>query len=302
MQVLEELRNTQGINIWSETQETLEQQALREIETFAKENNSFATVDVEEGEIAEEEGSIKPEKIVKPTLDINEFIKRQEELKKRQDHAKSLQVSEISKQAAERVTKQKRKHKATAKKAKQKRKSCDSDSDYEPSDGDEESAPKRRKTFDGVKFEKVKDDGSIACYKARLALYYKRLEEEKSVLNRGDDVEEEFCVLKGGLKIPNGIWNNLYRLFLFAFVLLIVDCFVFSYQQDGVEWLWKIHQNPTGGLLGDEMGLGKTVQIIVFLHALNYSRISIKQSRYFNIVVYLLFPPSKQFLFVFVDM
>lgn len=55
---------------------------------------------------------------------------------------------------------------------------------------------------------------------------------------------------------------------------------VFSYQQEGVKWLWEIHQNLTGGLLGDEMGLGKTVQIIVFLQALNYSRISVKHSRW----------------------
>lgn len=31
------------------------------------------------------------------------------------------------------------------------------------------------------------------------------------------------------------------------------------------------------------MGLGKTVQIIVFLYALNYSRISIQQSRYIGL-------------------
>lgn len=46
-----------------------------------------------------------------------------------------------------------------------------------------------------------------------------------------------------------------------------------SYQQDGIKWLWKIHQNNSGGLLGDEMGLGKTVQIITFFNSLEYSKI-----------------------------
>lgn len=56
-----------------------------------------------------------------------------------------------------------------------------------------------------------------------------------------------------------------------------------SYQQEGVKWLWDLHQKSTGGLLGDEMGLGKTIQIIVFLHALNFSRIAPKHSRLFPI-------------------
>lgn len=50
------------------------------------------------------------------------------------------------------------------------------------------------------------------------------------------------------------------------------------YQQDGVKWLWKLQQEGTGGILGDEMGLGKTIQIITFLHSLEYSKI-ISQKR-----------------------
>lgn len=49
--------------------------------------------------------------------------------------------------------------------------------------------------------------------------------------------------------------------------------FYFSYQQDGIKWLWRIHRKATGGILGDEMGLGKTVQIIAFLLSLENSRI-----------------------------
>lgn len=38
-----------------------------------------------------------------------------------------------------------------------------------------------------------------------------------------------------------------------------------------MQWLWEIHNQKTGGILGDEMGLGKTVQIVAFLAALDYS-------------------------------
>lgn len=216
---MEELKNTKGINIWSETQETLEQQALREIEAFAKET------DIEEGEIAEERNE-KPEQvaIVKPSLDINEFIKKQEELRKRQEHAKSLQVSEKSRLAAEKASKQqkrKRKQKSeneiSDKKKVKVRAKQESDSDYVPSEdisddeglGDGTATPRKRRAGENLKIAKVKDDGSVTCYKARLEEYYKRLEEERSILNREDE-EEEFHLLKGGLKIAQSIWNNLY--------------------------------------------------------------------------------------------
>jgi len=46
---------------------------------------------------------------------------------------------------------------------------------------------------------------------------------------------------------------------------------LFPYQKEGLVWLWSLHVQGTGGILGDEMGLGKTVQIIAFLAALDYS-------------------------------
>lgn len=204
----------------------MEHQALCEIKAFTEE--TAANIDVEEGEIPEEETYNKSSKVVdKSTLDINEFIKRQEELNKRQQYAKSLQVSEKSKLAAERISKQvKRKRKKQIcnqlfKKSKlneNKAKEHESDSDYEPSeeisDGedccDSVNIPRRRQIIDYTNSEKVKDDGSLNFYKTRLEEYYKRLEEEKAILN-GNDEEGEFHVIKGGLKVPVGIWNNLYR-------------------------------------------------------------------------------------------
>ena len=43
------------------------------------------------------------------------------------------------------------------------------------------------------------------------------------------------------------------------------------YQQTGVRWLWELHGQQTGGIVGDEMGLGKTIQMIAFLAGLNVS-------------------------------
>lgn len=60
--------------------------------------------------------------------------------------------------------------------------------------------------------------------------------------------------LEGGLKIPETIFSKL-----------------FDYQKVGVQWLWELHCQKAGGIIGDEMGLGKTVQVLSFLGALHFS-------------------------------
>lgn len=72
----------------------------------------------------------------------------------------------------------------------------------------------------------------------------------------GDDVEEPPVILEGGLKIPATIYSQL-----------------FDYQKVGVQWLWELHCQRAGGIIGDEMGLGKTIQVISFLGALHYSKL-----------------------------
>jgi DNA excision repair protein ERCC-6 len=32
---------------------------------------------------------------------------------------------------------------------------------------------------------------------------------------------------------------------------------LFDYQRTGVKWLWELHAQRAGGIIGDEMGLGK---------------------------------------------
>ncbi len=51
-------------------------------------------------------------------------------------------------------------------------------------------------------------------------------------------------MLEGSLCVPGEIWEKLYE-----------------YQQEGISWLWGLHQHGVGGILGDEMGLGKTIQV-----------------------------------------
>ncbi|KAF4528012.1 hypothetical protein B566_EDAN002195, partial [Ephemera danica] len=133
--------------------------------------------------------------------------------------------------------------KAAKRKAHKKKKDSDSewgtdDSDWESS-GDEERIVKKRKKGQEM------DDGEAETYSARVRMW-----------EREEDLDRESMhQLDGGLGIPNLIWQKLYK-----------------YQQVGVQWMWELYQNGTGGILGDEMGLGKTIQVIAFLASLKESR------------------------------
>ncbi|XP_046572869.1 LOW QUALITY PROTEIN: DNA excision repair protein ERCC-6-like [Haliotis rubra] len=110
---------------------------------------------------------------------------------------------------------------------------------------------------------KAKDDGDERYYQRRLKEYQrtellKKFERESRLDARGEDdndseEDEEF---DGGLQVPGIIWKNLYQ-----------------YQRVGVRWLWELHCQEAGGIVGDEMGLGKTIQTIAFLAALRYSKL-----------------------------
>lgn len=67
--------------------------------------------------------------------------------------------------------------------------------------------------------------------------------------------EASIVTLEGGLKIPSSVFDQL-----------------FDYQKVGVQWLWELHCQRAGGIIGDEMGLGKTIQVLSFLGALHFSK------------------------------
>lgn len=61
-------------------------------------------------------------------------------------------------------------------------------------------------------------------------------------------------VFQGGYQIPEYIYSKL-----------------FDYQRTAIKWLWELHTQRAGGIMGDEMGLGKTIQITAFLAGLHHS-------------------------------
>lgn len=108
------------------------------------------------------------------------------------------------------------------------------------------------------------DDGSEMNYQKRLIEWI----QNRKVMRHGDimddTIEEQFTPhpnfadiqLDDGMKVPGELW----------------DC-LFDYQKTCVQWLWELHRQHVGGILGDEMGLGKTIQVIAFLSSLYYSKI-----------------------------
>ncbi|XP_057961339.1 protein CHROMATIN REMODELING 24 [Malania oleifera] len=46
---------------------------------------------------------------------------------------------------------------------------------------------------------------------------------------------------------------------------------LYPHQRDGLKWLWSLHCQGKGGILGDDMGLGKTMQVCSFLAGLFHS-------------------------------
>ncbi|XP_071071987.1 DNA excision repair protein ERCC-6 isoform X2 [Dasypus novemcinctus] len=135
------------------------------------------------------------------------------------------------------------------------------DDDFFPSSGEE------TETTEGSarrKIARCRDDGDEDYYKQRLRKWNKlRLQDKEKRLKLEDDSEESDAEFDEGFKVPGFLFKKL-----------------FKYQQTGVRWLWELHCQQAGGILGDEMGLGKTIQIIAFLAGLSYSKIRTRGSNY----------------------
>ncbi|CCG84055.1 protein of unknown function [Taphrina deformans PYCC 5710] len=121
------------------------------------------------------------------------------------------------------------------------------------------------------------DDGNENRYQARLAKWTKERSIARkaalgSSLDREVDEEENYSDItlreaqsdhptekslefSGGFRVPGDIHPSL-----------------FDYQKTCVQWLWELHSQGCGGIIGDEMGLGKTVQVISFLAGLHHSK------------------------------
>lgn len=74
----------------------------------------------------------------------------------------------------------------------------------------------------------------------------------KASVVKGDHINT--VKFDGGFEIPRHLYKKL-----------------FEHQRVAVRWLWELHQQEAGGILGDEMGLGKTLETIAFLAGLAHS-------------------------------
>ncbi|GJQ12130.1 hypothetical protein GpartN1_g3921.t1 [Galdieria partita] len=100
----------------------------------------------------------------------------------------------------------------------------------------------------------VKDsEFATAVKRGEVTPFQGQSELEKTVVTHFS--KEDVC-FEGGLRLPADIYDRL-----------------FPYQQVGLRWLWELHCQGVGGIVGDEMGLGKTIQVIVLLASLSYSHL-----------------------------
>uniref|UniRef100_A0A663EHX9 DNA excision repair protein ERCC-6 n=2 Tax=Aquila chrysaetos chrysaetos TaxID=223781 RepID=A0A663EHX9_AQUCH len=136
-------------------------------------------------------------------------------------------------------------------------KEAEDDADFFPSSEEEEHTPGKRKV------KRWRDDGAEDYYKQRLRRWQKERLKDKECHTAEELSEESDAEFEEGFKIPGFLFKKL-----------------FKYQQTGVRWLWELHCQQAGGILGDEMGLGKTIQIIAFLAGLSYSKIRTRGSNY----------------------
>ncbi|XP_075073274.1 DNA excision repair protein ERCC-6 [Mixophyes fleayi] len=134
----------------------------------------------------------------------------------------------------------------------------DMDPEFLPSsDKDEGDLPH------SAKFKRCRDDGDAKLFTQRLRQWQKQQLKETERRVAAEQSEDSDVEFDEGFFIPGPFWKKLYK-----------------YQQTGVRWLWELHCQQAGGILGDEMGLGKTIQIIAFLAGLSYSRIRTRGSDY----------------------
>ncbi|XP_043691130.1 protein CHROMATIN REMODELING 8 [Telopea speciosissima] len=125
------------------------------------------------------------------------------------------------------------------------------------SEKNKDKGTKQKRPLPGKRWRKIiNEEGKLYEEEdARDNMVLSDYEEEYQDDEDVDDNEPHFVVLEGGLKIPEAIFSKL-----------------FDYQKVGVQWLWELHCQRAGGIIGDEMGLGKTIQVLSFLGALHFSK------------------------------
>jgi DNA excision repair protein ERCC-6 len=148
------------------------------------------------------------------------------------------------------------------------------DEEFMPDTLPDTKSSRKRKPVKGKEKNQLEDlsgvdDGNETVYQARLQEWIsRRSTARKNAENysiEDDSPEQEEWLkphptepameLDNGLRVPGDISR-----------------FLFPYQKTGVQWLWELHQQSVGGIIGDEMGLGKTIQAIAYLASLHHSQ------------------------------
>lgn len=108
MDDLDDLRLAEGIQVWGTKQETLEEQALKELDIFSEENKIHREKqheDLEEGKLVDSTKYESSEtKLPQPSLNLEAYLKTQEDLRKRQAFKKTLACTDASKEIANRIS------------------------------------------------------------------------------------------------------------------------------------------------------------------------------------------------------
>ena len=112
--------------------------------------------------------------------------------------------------------------------------------DFEPSDLDHD-APTGDEDLDSLPFNSAPDDLEEANYDDRVDVWQEvGVKRMKDMAERDDDTHEDAMpgpvMHDGGLVIPGWMNNRL-----------------FGYQRTGVRWMWELHRQEAGGIVGDEM-------------------------------------------------
>jgi len=139
----------------------------------------------------------------------------------------------------------------------------DLDVDVETLEDEDDPTTKieRKQKIRERKKQEEKEEGSLAS---------DEFEDDELII---DPDEGEEVLFAGSYRMPAQLYDNL-----------------FDYQKTGVRWLWELHRQNAGGIIGDEMvvplllrhyiyllwclkGLGKTIQVIAFLAGLHHSEL-----------------------------
>lgn len=330
-EIIEELELQSEINIRAETQENLEKQALEVLEAFGKINGDDSS---EDGEIKEEEkvevferiksSKSKDEKLrgfVKKLdsmpLDIESFIRRQEELKKykMENTWNNGKKKIISVQKSRKGIKRKKETQNV-----RNFKLVSLDNQMEEENSVTWSFKKQRiESEDGAKIERIEENEEIQELEKSGSEYFPS---DDDYLNSDEEFIKEKQINKSNKKamiikknegeriIDDGNlkcykeriekFEKFNRINEYDTIEIDKDLKIplqywnrlYGYQQEGVKWMWDLHCKVTGGLLADEMGLGKTVQVITFFHALNHSKIKSKYGKFMGLGPSLIICPA----------